>query len=152
MVVQEEIIHPEYDDFELPYDFMILKLEAEVTNPVVSFAGLAGDSTTISPNESLTVMGYGYDFFMELTDQLKFVNVPFVDDATCVDLYSNHPFLEIDPERMICAGDLVNGGVDSCWGDSGKFGMKIFAHCRFGKRKSKLISSHCYNRWPAGYR
>lgn len=143
VTVLEEIRHPEFDDFLLPHDVMILKLENEVTNPGLSLVGLAGHSTRVSPNELLTVMGYGFDFFMEPTEKLRFANVPFVDDAICVDLYSDHPFLYVEPDQMICAGDIVSGGVDACFGDSGKFGMEIFTYCRIDKRKNL---TECYNK------
>ena len=41
-----------------------------------------------------------------------------VDIGTCSGLYEafNYP---IYPDSMICAGDIVNGGIDSCYGDSG---------------------------------
>ncbi|WP_158280931.1 serine protease [Promicromonospora sp. AC04] len=45
----------------------------------------------------------------------EWVEVPFVDDEACADAYPG----ETDSETMLCAGDLANGGVDSCDGDSG---------------------------------
>lgn len=45
----------------------------------------------------------------------RWVELPFVDDETCADVYAD----AFDDESMVCAGDLANGGVDSCDGDSG---------------------------------
>jgi secreted trypsin-like serine protease len=45
----------------------------------------------------------------------EWVELPFVDDETCADAYPG----EVDHETMLCAGDLENGGADSCDGDSG---------------------------------
>jgi trypsin len=43
------------------------------------------------------------------------VEVPFVSDDDCEAAYPGW----VDAQTMLCAGDLVNGGVDSCAGDSG---------------------------------
>jgi secreted trypsin-like serine protease len=45
----------------------------------------------------------------------EWVELPFVDDEACSDAYPG----AFDDETMLCAGDLENGGVDSCDGDSG---------------------------------
>ncbi|MEV3936621.1 serine protease [Glycomyces sp. NPDC049804] len=45
----------------------------------------------------------------------RWVEVPFVSDDDCEDAYPG----EVDAQTMLCAGDLENGGVDSCDGDSG---------------------------------
>jgi len=45
----------------------------------------------------------------------QWVELPFVDDEACSDAYPG----AFDDETMLCAGDLENGGVDSCDGDSG---------------------------------
>ena len=41
--------------------------------------------------------------------------VPAVTDAQCIDAYGVNRI----SERMHCAGNFQNGGVDSCQGDSG---------------------------------
>jgi secreted trypsin-like serine protease len=45
----------------------------------------------------------------------NWVEVPFVSDDDCEAAYPGW----VDPQTMLCAGDLENGGVDSCAGDSG---------------------------------
>ncbi|MEU4361095.1 serine protease [Promicromonospora sp. NPDC023987] len=45
----------------------------------------------------------------------RWVELPFVDDGACSDAYPG----EFDAQTMLCAGDLENGGVDTCSGDSG---------------------------------
>lgn len=45
----------------------------------------------------------------------RWVELPFVDDETCAGVYAD----EFDAESMVCAGDLTNGGIDTCDGDSG---------------------------------
>ena len=109
---------------------MILKLESEVTNPLVGFVGLAGDSTTIADDEILTVVGYGEDFVTGRPEELQFVEVPFVDDETCSELYDIGGFgFVIVPDIHVCIGDTVNGGLGHCYGDSGKFPtFFVFTH------------------------
>jgi secreted trypsin-like serine protease len=48
--------------------------------------------------------------------RLRWVSVPFVPDGACGQAYRRAGFVDA---AMICAGDLVNGGVDACQGDSG---------------------------------
>jgi secreted trypsin-like serine protease len=43
------------------------------------------------------------------------VDVPFVSDDDCEAAYPGR----FDAQTMLCAGDLENGGIDSCDGDSG---------------------------------
>lgn len=45
----------------------------------------------------------------------RWVGLPFVDDEACSDAYP----AAFDGQTMLCAGDLQNGGVDTCDGDSG---------------------------------
>jgi secreted trypsin-like serine protease len=45
----------------------------------------------------------------------RWVEVPFVSDDECEAAYPG----EFDAQTMLCAGDIENGGVDSCSGDSG---------------------------------
>lgn len=45
----------------------------------------------------------------------RWVKLPFVNDNACANAYPG----AFDDETMLCAGDLRNGGVDSCDGDSG---------------------------------
>jgi len=55
-----------------------------------------------------------------ISQQLRKVTVPAVSQADCQKAYGQTitGAEKITPD-MICAGDLVNGGVDSCQGDSG---------------------------------
>lgn len=48
-----------------------------------------------------------------MATSLQAVSVPMVNWDTCRSIYTDLT------SNMICAGDLENGGVDSCQGDSG---------------------------------
>ena len=65
--------------------------------------------------EALEIAGWGSDDDGAYPTVARWVEVPFVDDANCADAYGE----EFDDETMLCAGDLEEGGVDSCDGDSG---------------------------------
>ena len=52
------------------------------------------------------------------SDILQWVEVPWVPLDVCREAYSNTGSRPVEKDE-ICAGDLVNGGVDSCQGDSG---------------------------------
>jgi len=51
----------------------------------------------------------------DMPNILHAVTVPFVSDKVCKKRYGPKTITD----RMICAGDIVNGGIDSCQGDSG---------------------------------
>ncbi|MFG3340970.1 S1 family peptidase [Glycomyces sp. NPDC048151] len=54
----------------------------------------------------------GDDTYPSVAQRLE---VPFVGDDDCEAAYGD----EFDAQTMLCAGDLENGGIDSCDGDSG---------------------------------
>jgi len=63
----------------------------------------------------LQVAGWGTTESGSTSEDLLYVDVPYVTDTECTGAYG----AEFDADTMICAGDLANGGVDSCQGDSG---------------------------------
>ena len=72
----------------------------------------------IFTGKTLTVSGWG-DLDLDFTkpDKLHAVNVTGVSQDKCKELYQEDARLRVY-ESMMCAGD-VNGGKDSCQGDSG---------------------------------
>jgi len=44
-------------------------------------------------------------------------DLPILTDAECSEVYGE----DFDESSMICAGDITNGGVDSCNGDLGNY-------------------------------
>jgi len=105
--------HPKYEDFN--YDFAIL----ELTHPI----NMSSDAKAIFlPNgkekfnsESLFLTsGWGLTSFGgDPSDTLLSVTVPWVPRGVCKDAYPS-----LTPQ-MMCAGDIENGKIDTCTGDSG---------------------------------
>ena len=76
--------------------------------PDSSFAGNFLDDKT------MTVSGWGSICSgCSNAPALKVVDVPGVSNAVCRNRYSHIT------NEMLCAGELENGGIDSCQGDSG---------------------------------
>ncbi|GAA1605741.1 serine protease [Catellatospora bangladeshensis] len=69
---------------------------------------------------TLTAVGWGATREGSRAQQrhLRKVQVPFVSDGTCGQIYRSRGYGFTDAD-MICAGDLRGGGKDSCQGDSG---------------------------------
>ena len=64
-------------------------------------------------------------------DALHVVNVPGVSNAICNEKYDG-----IITDQMLCAGEIVNGGVDSCQGDSGGNLLNTFGQFHWHSRIS----------------
>lgn len=110
--------HPDRSWGGTPNDIALLRLGYPIEDvapmPLLTYAG---EEVHGAAGTWATVAGWGWvDDAGTLPDQLQAVDVPLIDFETCRDLY--------DPERevldtMVCAGDAVSGGIDSCSGDSG---------------------------------
>lgn len=114
--VKQIVKHPHYNSRTLENDIAILELAETVTtiNPV----SLAGDRSFSSPGTMLEVIGFGTTKVGgQMTTEMRGVDVPAVSYERCTapGAYSPH---DIHEETNICAG-YVNGGMDSCQGDSG---------------------------------
>ena len=105
------------------YDIAIVHLEEPVQMgpravhaclPTLKYAGdfLAG--------KLMTVSGWGNTNYTHINypDKLQVVNVTGVTVDTCRDLYED-PIGEYVTDGDMCAGDIIDGGEDSCQGDSG---------------------------------
>ena len=115
--------HPTYNQSaQFDNDFSILTL----TEPIVLCGAGSHARAVCLPNPSdpefipgdttFTVSGWGSLSFMgSFPNELHKVEVPFVTLAMCKE--KNKPF-EVT-ENMLCAGNIAEGGVDSCQGDSG---------------------------------
>ena len=92
-------------------DWALIELERNTSAPTLT---LVGQGDTSLNNGTFTILGWGATVEGgPQSDTLKKATVPFVDDATCAQAYS-----ELAPATEICAG-YAQGGVDTCQGDSG---------------------------------
>ena len=133
--------HPQYDSSTWVYDFVIIKLKEKV---VLGDTAVHACLPTNEINdddfvgEKLTVSGWGKNESNGyLPRVLHSVDVPFVPNTVC------HKKYGIDiTDQMMCAGNIEDGGVDSCQGDSGG---KLW--CRYQNLKyKKIYSFNCCNR------
>jgi trypsin len=106
--------HPSYSSSTEAFDFMVVKLNDPVTNPVL--IPLNQELDNPATNADLTVIGYGVlsEGGYGAPDKLQEVTVKKVAFNTCNQQYGG----DIIDSIMICAG-VSGGGKDSCQGDSG---------------------------------
>ena len=112
--------HPSYNSpSQLNNDFSIVHLRTPVTIghraniACLADSSLAGDALA---GQSLTVSGWGtLSSGGSQPSVLHKVSVPAVTNAQCSQAYSQYTITN----AMLCAGNIQNGGVDSCQGDSG---------------------------------
>jgi trypsin len=109
--VEDIVIASNYNSSTMRNDWSLIKLTEAIPGAVT--VPLA----TSDPNNhgTLTVAGWGTTESGSTSDDLLYVDVPYVTDAQCRSAYGS----EFNAATMLCAGDLANGGVDSCQGDSG---------------------------------
>ncbi len=119
-------VHPGYDetdDFALVNDIAIIQLGVELPYSTVTPA-VAGQEALYPPGTMATTTGWGDRNILpsqqDLPRLLREVEVPVVSDADCLAAYPDRRFPDwMVAEQSVCAGDLVDGGEDSCNGDSG---------------------------------
>ncbi|MEV4415331.1 serine protease [Catellatospora sp. NPDC049609] len=96
-------------------DWAVIRLSRPLDLPVVALpvnGSLDGGT--------LTAVGWGStrEGTREQQRYLRKVQVPFVGDGTCRQIYRSRGYGFTDSD-MLCAGDVRHGGRDSCQGDSG---------------------------------
>jgi len=110
-------LHPGYDDNTLEHDIAVIQLGQGLPYDVVRPA-VPGDLGLYPADTMATTIGWGdQDIARNVQDypfHLREVEVPIVSDGDCETAYPVGLF-----PGMVCAGDLVDGGEDSCYGDSG---------------------------------
>jgi len=127
LMIESKYIHPKKYETNKRYDFAILKLKNPITfNSKVSAISLpdAGDTEFDKKGKPFVSMGWGDQVHGgHGSDVLREVELPWVTKEECKEAYEGRPDCILNPciidETEICAGDLVNGGVDSCQWDSG---------------------------------
>jgi trypsin len=104
--------HPDYDGQTLANDVALLHLARPTGYAPANLP--AGNALEVT-GAAVTVVGWGNLGARLGSAVLQEVEVPLVSNGQCRAAYEDW-FM---PEVMICAGDLENGGIDSCYGDSG---------------------------------
>ena len=119
-----DAIHPGgYNTTTGTGDWALLHLSAASTATPAAMATPA-DVARWAPDTSATVVGWGNvnqtPAPPAYADTLRSANVPIIADSTCLGLGTfNSSYLGYSSALNVCAGDLVNGGIDTCQGDSG---------------------------------
>jgi len=110
--IVEEIVHPNYNDNTLDYDFMMLRINGKSKYTPVE---IDDGSSDLSVGEDLTVMGWGRTTEGgSVSNVLLEAEVDAISDNQCKRKMSGIT------DRMFCANRVVGGiTYDACQGDSG---------------------------------
>ena len=113
-------IHPSYNkETSYNYDFAILRLKEPVKLGVRAVpACLPGSNLGGKALNGETVVASGWGRLSEGGNQaivLNSVSLPVITTKECKNAYSSRSITD----AMLCAGNIVDGGIDSCQGDSG---------------------------------
>ncbi|MGH0131683.1 UNVERIFIED_CONTAM: hypothetical protein FKN15_032758 [Acipenser sinensis] len=119
-------IHPGFQEAALQFDndIALIKLRHRVTvNETVMPLCLPTAGSLYQPGVMGYVSGWGITEHNKLSNQLKYVALPVVDQHQCnasINYRSQHAMKNIPQltDNMFCAG-RVEGGEDTCSGDSG---------------------------------
>ncbi|XP_046450095.1 trypsin-1-like [Daphnia pulex] len=117
-------VHERYDFLTYENDISLIFLESPLDLSVPSARPILLPPPTeeFDPPSGLllTVSGWGTTSLGGvISDQLRSVDIPVVDDAACNYAYGGSTQNPDVFPSMICAGDMSAGGIDSCQGDSG---------------------------------
>ncbi len=119
VLVADQSNHPDYDDFTVNNDYMLLLLEEPVEMEGGVVLQISEDENDVAEGTSLTVLGLGVDDSGFLPNQLLDTTILAFSDEDCVDIYGQVSSTGVNPINMFCAGIPDIGGRDSCQGDSG---------------------------------
>ena len=111
--------HPDYNNpVRLTNDFSIVHLNQPVqigTRAAPACLPTSNLAGSFLDDKTMTTSGWGtLCSGCSQPDVLNVVNVPGVSNTLCNQRYGGGI-----TDEMICAGEIVNGGVDACQGDSG---------------------------------
>lgn len=129
--------HQRYDSERLSDDIALLFLEdydaADLPGAVHTIA-IDDDETNVEAGR-LRVIGWGNHSSYGWSEgpELREVVLPYIGTKECQDLAGYSKITD----KQICAGDLVDGGVDSCQGDSGG---PLILEDRRGQRLAGVVS------------
>ena len=112
--VSSIVAHPNYDPFTLDSDIAVLLLSASSQQQPIGYVSPA-DEPLFVPGTLATAVGWGETEVDPAPDRLREVTVPIVSNQV-----ANQPqsYAGQVSDNMLAAG-LPEGGVDSCFGDSG---------------------------------
>lgn len=108
--------HPQFDTIMVDYDIGLIFLDTafDFSNPGLRIAELRAERP--ADGREGTVVGWGYrEEGGPSSPHLEQVHVPIVSLEQCNQIYGVGEVTE----RMICAGDVAQGGRDACQGDTG---------------------------------
>lgn len=112
--------------YQYEYDSALLTLAQPITASAATWVGFGdpahGDVWDGLGGDIATISGWGQTICdgqprtcHSYPIHLKAATVPVVENGTCAARYP----ADFVSATMVCAGDIVNGGVDTCQGDSG---------------------------------
>ncbi|XP_011502263.1 PREDICTED: trypsin-1-like [Ceratosolen solmsi marchali] len=104
---------------ELSTDLSVLRIkEPFVFNSFCQPIKIAAQGKRPTASTMATVSGWGNTNYIGISNQLRAVQVPIVNQYVCNKIYRLKNVTEIF-DSQICAGYLKTGGKDACQGDSG---------------------------------
>lgn len=119
-------IHPDWDDETFEWDFALLRLSSDSSQPTTDLITLA-ESVETTGGKPARIAGWGCTLQVPKDEcgslvggrpnQLLEASVQFVSDTHCGSQASYGS--EFNPAMMLCAGIYPAGGKDTCFGDSG---------------------------------
>ena len=107
-------VAPGFDWTTLEHDVALVRLAKPVRAPGQPLIGKARPSRP-APTSSRPGGGRPPSIPSTYPERLRQVHVPAIADGPCETAYDGEMFID----SMFCAGDLDDGGIDSCFGDSG---------------------------------
>jgi len=115
--IVKRVPHPDYSDFDVDYDYMVMKLDEAVVDDYVPIE-LNGNAFIPMDDQTLSVIGFGAlaQQSQSTPSRLQQVDVSYIPTNTCNG--SSKYNGDVKDDTMFCAG-VEGGGKDSCQGDSG---------------------------------
>ena len=120
--IQRVTNHPKYSDGNLNYDFAIIKLKDPVPLGANAVPACLVDSSMEEKfliGKQAVVSGWGTLPSGNQAIVLNSVSVPIISNTQCMKLYAPYYGPNAIISAMLCAGNVKNGGIDACSGDSG---------------------------------
>lgn len=120
--IEKIITHPDYNETTFDNDIALIKLSSAVSKETITLLSSleTAQSIEVDTTQSTAIgwgstVGYaiGDDPKAEYPDILNVVSIPLLSSEMCKTI------MPMITDNMVCAADIVNGGLDSCQGDSG---------------------------------